>query len=418
MEISKKPWPILSVCGFKNRIDTNPDFQRPAVWSLGQKQLLIDTIIRGYDIPKLYWRKISKTPERYEVVDGQQRLRTIFEFHAGEFALPKDSDDIDGVVVAKLKYADLPEDLRLRFDNYALDVIVLSDTSEDEVREMFLRLQNGTTLKAQEKRNALPGKMRTFIKDLAQHPFFSRCGFANTRFTHDLVAAQMTAIEMNGGPCHVRNSNLNAMYEDNVDFDSGSVKARKIRKVLEYLSQTFTEKTPELERFSVVSLYALVSHCLEKYVIQGRQDGLREWFLKFESNRRAQDDLPADQCDPELLAYKERTSHSTDAQDSIQWRHEFLLRMFFESEPDIEQKDDQRLFSSEQRLAIFRRDGGICQVRLKCSGVKCEWDAWEADHDTAWSQGGKTTVENGQVACPECNSSKGASALVPTAVET
>jgi uncharacterized protein with ParB-like and HNH nuclease domain len=60
MEISKKPWPILSVCGFKNRIDTNPDFQRPAVWSTGQKQLLIDTILRGYDIPKLYWRKISK----------------------------------------------------------------------------------------------------------------------------------------------------------------------------------------------------------------------------------------------------------------------------------------------------------------------------------------------------------------------
>ena len=157
MEISKKPWPILSVCGFKNRIDTNPDFQRPAVWSTGQKQLLIDTILRGYDIPKLYWRKISKAPEKYEVVDGQQRLRTIFEFHAGEFNLAKDADDIDGVVVAKMCYADLPEDLRLTFDNYALDVIVLSETSEDEVREMFLRLQNGTTLKAQEKRNAMPG---------------------------------------------------------------------------------------------------------------------------------------------------------------------------------------------------------------------------------------------------------------------
>lgn len=410
MEISKKPWPILSVCGFKNRIDTNPDFQRPAVWSLGQKQLLIDTIIRGYDIPKLYWRKVSKTPEKYEVVDGQQRLRTIFEFHAGEFALPKDSDDIDGVVVAKLRYTDLPEDLRLRFDNYALDVIVLSDTSEDEVREMFLRLQNGTTLKSQEKRNAMPGKMRTFVKDLAQHSFFSRCGFANTRFTHDLVAAQITAIELSGGPCHIRNSNLNAMYQSNVDFDSGSAKARKIRKVLEFLSHTFTEKTPELERFSAVSLYALASHCLEKYVFQGRQDALREWFLRFEANRRAQDDLPADQCDPELLAYKERTSHSTDAQDSIQWRHEFLLRKFFQAVQDIEQKDNQRLFSSEQRLAIFRRDGGICQVRLKCSGAKCEWDAWEADHKTAWSQGGKTTVENGQVACPACNRAKGASA--------
>lgn len=407
MEIIKKPWSMLSVCGFKSRIDTNPDFQRPAVWSLGQKQLLIDTILRGYDIPKLYWRKTSKSPEKYEVVDGQQRLRAIFEFHAGEFALARDADDVDGVVVAKLKYEDLPEDIRHRFDNYDLDVIVLTDTSEDEVREMFLRLQNGTSLKAQEKRNAMPGKMREFIKALALHPFFSRCNFSNSRFTHDLVAAQMTAIELNGGPCHVRNSNLNAMYADNQDFDSSGQKAKKIRRVLEYLAQTFTEKTPELERFSVVSLYALTSHCLEKYAMQGREDQLRNWFIGFEGIRAAQEQLADDARDPELLAYKERTSHSTDAQDSIQWRHEFLLRKFFESVSDIEQKDSQRLFTHEQRLAIFRRDNGKCRVMLKCSGVKCEWDDWQADHIVPWSQGGKSTVENGQVACPACNAAKG-----------
>jgi hypothetical protein len=147
---------------------------------------------------------------------------------------------------------------------------------------------------------------------------------------------------------------------------------------------------------------------MEKYAMQGRQDALRNWFIQFESTRASQEGLPVDKCDPELLAYKERTSHSTDAQDSIQWRHDFLLREFFEAVPDIEQKDSQRLFSHEQRLAIFRRDGGICQVKLKCQGIKCEWDAWEADHKVPWSQGGKTTVENGQVACPACNPSKGA----------
>lgn len=89
MEIGKKPWPILSVCGFNNRIDTNPDFQRPAVWSLGQKQLLVDTILRGYDIPKLYWRKVSKIPEKYEVVDGQQRLRTILSFTPASLIWPR-----------------------------------------------------------------------------------------------------------------------------------------------------------------------------------------------------------------------------------------------------------------------------------------------------------------------------------------
>jgi hypothetical protein len=410
MEISKKPWPTVSVCGIKNRIDTNPDFQRPPVWSRSQKQLLIDSILRGYDIPKFYWRKTGSNPDKYDVVDGQQRLRAIFEFHTGGFALPKDSDPIDGIDPSKMKYADLPDDIRLKFDTYSLDVIVLSDTDEDEVREMFLRLQNGTTLKAQERRNAMPGQMRSFIKELASHPFFENCAFANSRFTFDLVAAQITALELNGGPCNVKNANLNSMYEEQVDFDLSSPKAKKIRRVLDYLLEVFPEKSPELERFSVVSLYSLVSHCLEKYVIQVRQTQLREWFIAFESERAKQEELQEDKRDAEFLSYKERTSHSTDSEDSLEWRQDFLLRKFFETVPDIQQKDDQRLFSREQRLAIFRRDGGICQVKLKCGGAKCEWDAWEADHIQAWSKGGKTIVVNGQVACLGCNSSKGAAA--------
>lgn len=408
MEISKKPWPILSVCGIRDSIDTNPDFQRPAVWSKGQKQLLIDTILRGYDIPKLYWRKTS--PKNYDVVDGQQRLRTIFEFQNGDFALPKDADPVDDEPIAGLHYADLAHTLRLQFDTYSLDVIVLSDTDEDEVREMFLRLQNGTTLKAQEKRNAMPGRMRDFVKNLADHPFFGRCGFKNSRFNFDLVAAQMTAIELNGGPCHIRNSNLTRMYEAQADFDSSSAKARKIRRVLDFLGEAFPEKTPELERYSVISLYALVSHCLERYVMKDRQANLREWFLEFETIRRADDRIAEDLRDQEFLAYKERTSHSTDAQDSIQWRHDFLLRKFFEEVPDIEQKDDRRIFTHEQRLAIFRRDRGCCMLKLRCDGAKCDWDAWEADHITPWTNGGKTVVENGQVACPACNAAKGANA--------
>jgi hypothetical protein len=57
MQISKKEWPLLSLCGIKPRIDTQPDYQRPAVWSLSQKQLLVDTILRSYDVPKIYWRQ-------------------------------------------------------------------------------------------------------------------------------------------------------------------------------------------------------------------------------------------------------------------------------------------------------------------------------------------------------------------------
>jgi hypothetical protein len=84
------------------------------------------------------------------------------------------------------------------------------------------------------------------------------------------------------------------MYEEQVDFEPTGPKARKIRRVIEYLAQAFTEKTPELERFSVISLYALVSHCMETYVMQGRLNALREWFIAFEGARPAKDPLPED----------------------------------------------------------------------------------------------------------------------------
>ena len=58
---------------------------------------------------------------------------------------------------------------------------------EDEVRDMFPRLRNGTTLKAPEKRNAMTRTMRDFVKDVAGHPFFGNCRFSNSRFAFDGV---------------------------------------------------------------------------------------------------------------------------------------------------------------------------------------------------------------------------------------
>lgn len=149
MTINKKPWPLTTTYKLKDRIDTNPDYQRPSVWSLSQKQLLMDTILRGYDIPKLYLRQVSSNPDMYEVVDGQQRLRSIWSFMSDEFALPKEAEPIQGKDVAGKKYSELDFDVSCLLDMYTLDFAILTDTSEEEVREMFLRLQNGTSLKAQ-----------------------------------------------------------------------------------------------------------------------------------------------------------------------------------------------------------------------------------------------------------------------------
>lgn len=411
MKTNKKPWPLGTLSnaqGIRKRIDTNPDFQRPAVWSKPQKQLLIDSILREYDIPKMYWRKVAEKPDRFDVVDGQQRLRAIWSFVDGEFALPSNADPVDDLPIAGCKYEDLPDDVRIRFDSYSLDIVVLEDTDEDEVREMFLRLQNGTSLKAQEKRNAMPGRMRDFVRMLTDHPFFDRVAFTNSRFAHDHIAAQLTCLELAGGPVNVKDGDLNRMYKAHANFDVDGKIAKFVKRTLDLMADVFTDKTPELERYNVIALYGVFAELQRGYVFSEIKSQLRDWFLNFEVRRRTQDSLDNESADSEWVSYKEKISHSTDAQESIRSRLDFLMRDLLSQFPNLSLKDEQRDFTQQQKLAIFRRDHQVCQVRLKCTGEKVVWDNWHCDHKVPWSKGGKTTVENGQVSCPACNLAKGA----------
>jgi hypothetical protein len=412
MKMSKKPLPIATICAQEKRIDPTPDYQRPPAWSCKQKQLLIDSILREYDIPKMYWRSVKRDDGvRYEVIDGQQRLRTIWEYKRGEFGLARDADPVNGSPIAGLKYDDLDIEVSTLFDAYPVDVVIVDDAvqndEEDEVRDMFLRLQNGTTLKAQEKRNAMPGQMRDFVKEIAQHPFFENCKFSNSRFTFDHIAAQITSLELAGRPAGVRDSDLNRMYDLHRKFDVSSPEAKKVRRVLDYLLCAFPDKTPELERYNVITLYCLVSTLIEKYVHYDTEGQLADWFIQFETERRKQDELPEEERDSQLIEYRRLTSYSTDGEESIRGRLEYLQKQFFLACPDIPTIDGIRAFTQEQRLAIFRRDGGRCQLRLKCDGEKLGWGDWHADHIVPHSQGGKTTVANGQVACIACNTAKG-----------
>lgn len=412
MITNKQPYPISTLYGLRNRIDPTPDYQRPPAWTLKQKQLLIDTILRGYDIPKMYWQRLPKGGEfQFAVIDGQQRLRTIWEFCGGEFALPRSMDPIEGEDVARKRYDQLDFELRSRFDIYPIDVVIVEDAvqtdQEDEIRDMFLRLQNGTTLKAQEKRNAMPGQLRDFVKKTAEHGLFENCKFSNSRFTFDHIAAQMICLEMAGGPTSVRDSDLNRMYSNNIKFDENGKVAKKVKRVLDYLLRAFPEKTPELERYNVITLFCLASTLLENYVHSGTEELLAKWFIEFETDRRENERLDEDDRDLQLVEYRRLTSYSTDGEESIRGRLEFMERRFFLSHPNIEPIDTIRTFTPEQRLAIFRKDEGCCKLRIVCDGERLNWSNWHADHIVPYSQGGKTTVSNGQVACSACNLAKG-----------
>jgi hypothetical protein len=64
-----------------------PDWQRQKVWNRDKKQRLIDSILRGWKLPKFYF--IEGSGENFFVEDGQQRLNTIWEFFSNELSLQR-----------------------------------------------------------------------------------------------------------------------------------------------------------------------------------------------------------------------------------------------------------------------------------------------------------------------------------------
>jgi len=136
-----------------------PEWQRQEVWGPSKKQNLIDTILRGWKLPKFYFLKISDNPESYEVVDGQQRLVAIFEFLDNDLALADDSAKEFGGPV----YDDLPDKRKDAFDDYEIEFDLIEDASEEEVKRFFQRLQEGLPLTSSEKLNSVHSKLRDFL---------------------------------------------------------------------------------------------------------------------------------------------------------------------------------------------------------------------------------------------------------------
>lgn len=411
MRTTPKPYPLTTIYGYIDRIDPSPDYQRPAAWTLKQKQLLIDTILRGYDIPKVYWRRVSNRKDKiqYEVVDGQQRLTAIWDFCENKFALAKDMDPVTGMDCAGQTYEDLDLEIRKEFDIYTLDVVVIEDAEneDDEVRDMFLRLQNGSTLRAQEKRNAMGGDIRDLVTEFSTHKFFESCKFRDIRLTHAHILAQMVCIELAKGPTNIGYAALNKMYTDNKKLKNKEQLKRKVKKTLNFLAKAFPEKTPELEKHCAITLYALVSLMLEKFPMDGLEGKLHDWFIDFEIERQENLKLDEDNWRLEFVEYRRLTSHTTDSSESIRARLEIAEARFMLANPDLLPLDSKREFTYEQRLAIYRKNNGECQIKKHCTGGKIGWDFWHADHIVPYSKGGQTTVANGQVSCGKCNQSKG-----------
>lgn len=155
------------------RLELRPDFQRNEVWSHSAQIMLIDTILKGIPIPKIYIKSIMKDGNTYRVViDGQQRLTAILKFVENEFVLKK---PYVGEYV-NCHFSDLPSDVQNEFLRYKIDINEIFNPTYEEIRDLYSRVNKYTVqLNKQELRRAdFPGDFIYLAEELAEIKFFDK----------------------------------------------------------------------------------------------------------------------------------------------------------------------------------------------------------------------------------------------------
>ncbi len=212
----------------RTHIDMDPPFQRRGrLWSGVETAYLVDSILNGYDIPKLYmadftWGKspLNKKKLRYAIIDGKQRLEAIFDFYDGLVVL---NDDFKLLSAPKLSlgglgYKDLIDQYpRVAdvFDQYNLLVMGVVANSEERINELFVRLNRSKPLTGAEIRNAMAGPAPSVIRQISRHEFFKdNIGFAASRGQDQNAAAKLLLFEYHDALQETKKLNLDAFVKD------------------------------------------------------------------------------------------------------------------------------------------------------------------------------------------------------------
>jgi len=306
-----------------------PDWQRDEVWTPQRKQLLIDSILNGWKLPKLYFSKTSSDPDQFDVVDGQQRLAAIWEFFEGDLRLSEETAKKYG----GFTYSELPDIVTDSFDDFEIQYDEITEATDDDIQEFFQRLQGGMSLTAAEKLNSISSGLTNFARSLSTHEFFQeKVATANTRKAYFDIAFKTTSLEIEGFAMRLRHEDLKILAESQVGFSETSQVANRLRNTLEYLNRVFTEKSRALRnRSTIQSFITLAAVIVSTEHFKGTETRLREFFEEFGSELARQNELGTRATDKSYLEYQRTLSANVKAGPKI--RHDILLRKLLLSDP-------------------------------------------------------------------------------------
>lgn len=411
-----------------------PAWQRQTVWTPDEMGLLAYSIIRQYPVGiVILWKKRDsgiRVP-----IDGRQRLTAISEFFHGRVAIP----DMPSVQknYRKRKFKLLPGDEargysllsmvdRENFEDYQLNCVEYQGLSETTAMDIFVMLQGGKSLTKTEVRAALGGEFCEFITELtsgpevrddeeeqateevSRHEFFKMLSknMPNRRKAHRNMADIMVhEILQPGEDKHW--SSLESLYRDKAHGLSKAERKHCQGQIKGFLQATTVQVQgkkllmPQLRSAHfILSVFRAWLQLDEEYDLPKGE--FAPAIARFEVLRQTHPD------EKPWINFTSALSNAGYAKNRIVTRHEILMRFLLGEIPGLEPKvrDGQRLFSLDQKIAIWERAQHQCEWgegESRCPATFSDPRDADADHVVKWSESGRTTIDNGRLLCTKHN---------------
>lgn len=359
--------------GLDGRLTIQPEYQRHYIYNDGKRDVaVIDSILKGYPIGLIYFNTTSDG--RYEVLDGQQRITSFGRFVTGKFAIT----DADGNVQY---FSGLPQDQQEKILKSQL-LIFECEGEETEIKEWFKTINIvGVPLNAQELLNAVFSG--SFV-NAAKRVFSNSQNAEIQKWSHylkgdvkrqDYLATALGWLSNSKGMAvdaymsqHRHDSNINELES-------------YFRSVIDWVSATFT-------------------------MVENDMCGI-EWGRLYDTYHNTPYSV-------DHITKRVKALQSDESIKSPRNIYEYVLG----GEQD-KRLLDIRIFEESTKKAAYRKqtesakEKGISNCPLCALGDNAnktrlyKITEMDADHVTAWSKGGSTTIENCEMLCKTHNRSKG-----------
>jgi len=333
------------VVGFDGKLNIRPKYQREFVYKDKQRDSVIETVRKNFPLNVMYW--VKNEDESYEVLDGQQRTISICEYVAGKFSL-------------NYQYFHNLEDVeKEQILDYKL-MVYFCEGNDKEKLDWFKTINiAGEKLTDQELRNAI--YTGTWLTEAKKYFSKSGCpahGIGSSYLAGSSIRQEYleTAIDW------ISTGNIEQYMAQNQHEPNANELWLYFQNVINWIKVVFPTYRSEMKGVAFGPLY-------NKY----KDAAIDSKKIEIEITKLMQD---------------EDVTKKSGIYEYVLTRNEKYLNI--------------RAFTDRQKREAYERKKGVC---IKCS-EHFELNEMEADHIKPWHEGWKTTSENCQMLCKQCNRTK------------